>query len=195
MEKLFENIPLFAAAIAFACAQLLKPIINAMLGNGWKWRFLITTGGMPSSHSAAAAALTVSVGMSEGINSTAFAICVFIALVIMIAVSPFVYHIWVGDKVSVPFLMTVAVGLYMMIHSWDSLQVNMINGIGTVQLQTYIVILGSIIHIPLSLFLGKYIGALGVVCSMIVVNAIYSTCFTMQIHKILNRSASGIWLK
>lgn len=83
MEKLFENIPLFAAAIAFACAQLLKPIINAMLGNGWKWRFLITTGGMPSSHSAAAAALTVSVGMSEGINSTAFAICVFIALVIM----------------------------------------------------------------------------------------------------------------
>ena len=118
-----------------------------------------------------------------------------IALVIMIAVSPLVYHVWVGDKVSVPFLMTVAVGLYMMIHSWDSLQVNMINGIGTVQLQTYIVILGSIIHIPLSLFLGKYIGALGVVCSMIVVNAIYSTCFTMQIHKILNRSASGIWLK
>ncbi len=83
MEKLFENIPLFSAAIAFVCAQLLKPIINTMLGNGWKWRFLITTGGMPSSHSAAAAALTVSVGMASGIDSIEFAICVFIALVIM----------------------------------------------------------------------------------------------------------------
>lgn len=83
MEKLFANIPLFSAAIAFFCAQALKPIINTMLGNGWKWRYLTTTGGMPSSHSAAAAALTVSVGMTNGISSTAFAICVFIALVIM----------------------------------------------------------------------------------------------------------------
>lgn len=83
MEKLLANIPLLSAAIAFICAQALKPIINALLGNGWKWRFLTTTGGMPSSHSAAAAALTVSIGMTEGIGSTAFAICVFIALVIM----------------------------------------------------------------------------------------------------------------
>ncbi len=83
MDKLFQNIPLFSAAIAFVITQLLKPIINAMLGNGWKWRYLITTGGMPSSHSAAASALTVSIGMSEGIDSASFAICVFIALVIM----------------------------------------------------------------------------------------------------------------
>ena len=83
MDKLFLNIPLFSAAIAFVLTQLLKPIINAMLGNGWNWHYLITTGGMPSSHSAAAASLTVSVGMSEGMDSTFFAICVFIALVIM----------------------------------------------------------------------------------------------------------------
>ncbi len=83
MEKLLQNIPLFSAAFAFAAAQLLKPIISAMLGNGWKWRYLTTTGGMPSSHSAAAAALTISVGMESGMDSTAFAICVFIALVIM----------------------------------------------------------------------------------------------------------------
>lgn len=118
-----------------------------------------------------------------------------IALAIMIAISPLVYHVWVGNKVSVPFLMTLAVGLYMMIHSWDSLQVNMINGVGTVQLQTYVVLLGSIIHIPFSLFLGKFIGALGVVCSMIVINAIYSLCFTTQIHKILNNKATGIWCR
>ena len=83
MEKLLDNIPLFSAAIAFVCAQILKPVINALLGNGWKWRYLTTTGGMPSSHSAAASALTVSVGMIEGLDSTLFAICLFIALVIM----------------------------------------------------------------------------------------------------------------
>lgn len=83
MEKLLENIPLFSAVIAFAIAQVLKPLIRMLLGNGWEWRYLTTTGGMPSSHSSASAALTVSVGMIEGIDSTAFAICLIIAIVIM----------------------------------------------------------------------------------------------------------------
>ena len=83
MYRLLENVPLISAALAFVTAQALKPVINALCGNGWEWRYLKTTGGMPSSHSAAASALTVSVGMSEGVSSTAFAICVFIALVIM----------------------------------------------------------------------------------------------------------------
>ncbi len=83
MEKLLDNIPLLSAAFAFVLAQFLKPVISLYLGNGWKWRYLTTTGGMPSSHSAAAAALTVSVGMTRGISSTEFAICVFLSLVIM----------------------------------------------------------------------------------------------------------------
>lgn len=118
-----------------------------------------------------------------------------LVLIIMVAISPIIYNLWVGDKVSVPFLMTTIVGLYMVIHSWDSLQVNMINGIGTIKLQTYIVALGLIVHIPLSLLLGKFMGALGVISSMIIINIVYATCFTLQIHKILNGNAKGIWCK
>ncbi len=83
MDKLLRNIPLLSAAFAFVLAQFLKPMISLVLGNGWKWRYLTTTGGMPSSHSAATAALTVSVGMTKGLASTEFAICVFLSLVIM----------------------------------------------------------------------------------------------------------------
>ena len=103
--------------------------------------------------------------------------------------------IWIGKEVSIPIMMTIAVGIYMIINSWDSLQVNMINGIGAVKLQTYITSLGLIIHIPLSLFLGKYIGAVGVVCSMILINILYTTVFTKQINKLLNNKAKGAWLK
>lgn len=124
-------------------------------------------------------------------------ICFFSAtvLIVMIAISPFVYHIWVGAKVYIPFSMTLMIGIYMIINAWDSLQVNILNGIGAVKLQTIVVLLGALIHIPLSLFLGEYIGALGVVLSMILVNAIYSFCFTVQTYKILNRNATGIWSK
>ena len=117
------------------------------------------------------------------------------AVIIMILLSPIIYKIWIGERISIPIMMTIAVGIYMIVFSWDSLQINMINGIGAVKLQTYITMLGLIIHIPLSFCLGKYIGAIGVVCSMILINVLYSTVFTIQINKLLNNKAKGIWLK
>lgn len=117
-----------------------------------------------------------------------------IVLIIMLLVSPFAYKIWIGEKVQISYLMTIIVGIYMILHTWDALQVQLINGTGKLKLQTYVTLLGLILHIPLSLFLGKFIGAIGVVCSMIFINLIYSTCFTIQIHKILNRTAKGIWI-
>ena len=118
-----------------------------------------------------------------------------IGVVCMVLLSPFVYQMWIGEKANVPYGMTVAVAIYMIVHSWDSLQVQLINGIGAIKLQTYVTIIGLVLHIPLSLFLGKYIGATGVVCSMIIINIIYSSFFTIQIRKILNQKAKGIWIK
>lgn len=114
-------------------------------------------------------------------------------IIIMTFVSPFVYKLWVGDRMNIPFIMTVAVAIYVIIHAWDSLQVMLINGIGAIKLQTYITLIGLILNIPLSLFLGKYLGAVGVVTSMAIINLIYSTVFTIQLRKILNQTAKGIW--
>lgn len=79
--------------------------------------------------------------------------------------------------------MTVLIGIYTIVHSWDIIQVNMINGVGAIKLQTYITLIGLIVHIPLSLFLGRYVSCYGVIISMIVINMIYSTTFTIQIRK------------
>lgn len=124
---------------------------------------------------------------------------IFGFLVLMIAVlvivSPIVYQLWVGDKVNIPFILTIAIAIYTIIHCWDTLQVTLINGVGAVKLQSYVIMVGLIVHIPLSLFLGSYIGIYGVIISMCLINIIYATFFTTQIHKILSKTASGIWLK
>lgn len=122
-------------------------------------------------------------------------ILLILALICMIFGSSFIYQLWIGDKANIPFIMTLIVGVYMMIHSWNSLQVQLINGIGAIKLQSYITLIGIILHIPLSFLLGRYIGAIGVLCSMIIINIIYSCFFTIQIRKILNQKAIGIWLK
>lgn len=118
-----------------------------------------------------------------------------VIMIIMVAVSPIAYKLWIGDKANIPFLMTALVAVYMMINNWDSLQVNLINGIGTIKLQLYVTLIGLVLHIPLSLFLGRYIGAYGVISSMIFINIIYSVFFTIQINKILKQKASGVWIK
>lgn len=118
-----------------------------------------------------------------------------VALILMVVISPIIYHLWIGEKANIPLLMTCCVAIYMLIHSWDTLQVQLINGIGTIKLQTYVTTIGLILHIPLSLFIGQYIGAIGVLISMIIINIIYSSFFTVQIFKLLNKKAKGIWAK
>lgn len=121
-----------------------------------------------------------------------FIICTF-AIVLMVVLSPIVYKIWIGDRAEVPIIMTIAVAMYVLIHSWDALQVNMINGTGKIKLQTYITLVGLAVHIPLSLFLSKFTGAIGVVLSMSCVTLFYSVIFTIQINKLLKQKAKGIW--
>lgn len=123
-----------------------------------------------------------------------FGLLVLLIVTCVIA-SPIVYQVWVGDKVSVPLLLTVSIAAYTIIHSWDTLQVTLINGVGAVKLQSYVILVGLTLHIPISLFLGIYIGIYGVIISMCIINVIYATFFTIQIKKILNKTASGIWLK
>ena len=116
-------------------------------------------------------------------------------LLFLVAFSPIIYHLWIGDKVMIPWDMTILVALYMAIHSWDLLQVELINGIGSVKLQTYVTLVGLFLHIPMSFIIGRYLGAVGVVCSMIIINIIYVSCFTIQVHKLLTQKARGIWQK
>lgn len=118
-----------------------------------------------------------------------------ICIIIMVLGSPLVYKLWIGNKAQVPLLMTIAVAIYGIVNSLDSLQVYLINGTGCIKLQTYVTLIGLFFHIPLSLFIGKYIECYGVLVSLILVTIIYTTIFTIQINKIINNKAIGIWCK
>ena len=120
-------------------------------------------------------------------------LCALVALIVIL--SPYIIKLWVRDMVTVPFTLTISIAIYTLLHCWVSLQAILINGTGKVTLQSYIILIGLVFHIPLSLFLGQYIGVLGVVASMSVINLIYASVFTTQIRKILNMTAIGIWNK
>jgi acid phosphatase family membrane protein YuiD len=63
-------------------AQAVKPVLYCVTKRIWDWRWLFTSGGMPSSHSAAVSALATGIAVSEGLDS-AFAIALVTALVVL----------------------------------------------------------------------------------------------------------------
>lgn len=129
-------------------------------------------------------------------NKMARILCICIAaIVLMVALSPFVYQIWIGGKAEVPFSMTVFVAIYVIVYCWMNLNGYLLNGMGILKIATYLAIAGMIIHIPLSLFLSRFIGAYGVLSSMILINVIYAIVFYVQVNNIISQKAKGIWLK
>jgi len=83
LTDLFTNQVLVAAFIAWALAQIIKLPLEYFLHRNWDWGLLLSTGGMPSSHSALVTALSVSIGLQEGFTSPLFAISWVLAMIVI----------------------------------------------------------------------------------------------------------------
>jgi acid phosphatase family membrane protein YuiD len=64
-------------------AQVVKVPIYLITNRLWNPKLAFSTGGMPSSHSAAVSSLTTAIGIVEGISSAAFAISVVLSAITM----------------------------------------------------------------------------------------------------------------
>ena len=109
--------------------------------------------------------------------------------------SPFIYKIWLGNSVEVPFAMTLLVAIYVSVYCWMNLNGTLAIGMGKVKVSSCMVLVGMVLHIPLSLFFSSYMGAYGVLLSLILINTFYAVVTKTQVHKILNKTATGIWLQ
>ncbi|CAA3000130.1 uncharacterized membrane -like [Olea europaea subsp. europaea] len=76
------NLPLVSAFIACAVAQFLKPFTTWLKDNKWDSRRMLSSGGMPSSHSATVTALATAIGLQEGTGGPTFAIALVLACVV-----------------------------------------------------------------------------------------------------------------
>ncbi|WP_226035873.1 divergent PAP2 family protein [Aquibacillus saliphilus] len=80
---LFLNFPLWAALLAIVFAQVIKIPIQYIATRKFKPGLAFSTGGMPSSHSAAVAAVTTGIGIEHGVSSGLFAVSCVISIIIM----------------------------------------------------------------------------------------------------------------
>lgn len=80
---LLTNFPLWAALAAIFFAQFIKVPIQFIATKKLDWSLLTSTGGMPSSHSAAVTALSTAVALERGMDSAVFAVSAIFAIITM----------------------------------------------------------------------------------------------------------------
>jgi uncharacterized protein len=79
---LLHNRTLIAGLIAWALAQIVKIPLDYFQTRHWNWALLLTTGGMPSSHSALMTATTLAIGLYYGFDHPTFTLGVALTMIV-----------------------------------------------------------------------------------------------------------------
>jgi len=79
---LFQNKALAAGLIAWLMAQVIKMPLNYFYTRKWNWALLLTTGGMPSSHSSLMTGTVFAIGLYYGFDNPVFALGVAITMIV-----------------------------------------------------------------------------------------------------------------
>lgn len=77
------NKPLMCSALGWLTAQVLKFLISWLIDKKMDWRRCFGMGGMPSSHTAFVFSLTLATGLTEGFQSTYFALAFALMVVVV----------------------------------------------------------------------------------------------------------------
>ncbi|MBU8905380.1 divergent PAP2 family protein [Desertibacillus haloalkaliphilus] len=80
---LLHNFPLWAALFSIFIAQFVKVPLAFIATRKVEWGLLTSTGGMPSSHSAAVTALSTAIALEHGLGSPLFAITTIFGIIVM----------------------------------------------------------------------------------------------------------------
>jgi len=82
-NELISNHALLTGLTAWLLAQILKPPMEYLRRGKWNWGYLLSAGGMPSSHSALMVGTTIGIALHAGFDSPVFAIAVAITMIVI----------------------------------------------------------------------------------------------------------------
>ena len=121
-------------------------------------------------------------------------VVMFFIFALMVVMSKYFYQLWVGDTIDIPFEVTVAMSVCVFVQTFGTLNMYLINGVGFIRLQTILYVLFAIAAWPLFIFSCRW-GIVGVIAIPALVYLTQGICCDIQLHKIINNTASGIWKK
>jgi O-antigen/teichoic acid export membrane protein len=120
---------------------------------------------------------------------------VSVGVVSMILVSDFIYTFWIGDKIVIPYTITIFMGIFVIIQIANTILTTFIYSTGKLTVLTIIGVSIAILNIPLCILLAKNfnLGVTGVIVASIICVLFNSFFASIQYIKIVNKNDRGIW--
>lgn len=117
-----------------------------------------------------------------------------ICILLMAILSPWVFDIWIGQTVRIPLAITITMAAYFIQIVFISVYNMFINGSGKIKLSMYFTIFEISAYIILAFLLSKYVmGVYGVIVASIITKSFTFVLQYIQVNKIINEKATGIW--
>lgn len=114
---------------------------------------------------------------------------------LMLAVCPFFFRLWVGGQVSVPMTVSLCTLLYVSFFNLNNCVTYLINGLNTIRVQIITSVVFTALYIVITLLFTGRLGIEGIVLTMAGSYAAMSLIHLYQCHLLINRKAQGIWNK
>lgn len=126
-----------------------------------------------------------------------FWMCASVVGIIMVFTSKWFFKIWIGDKVEIPFSLTLTMYVYFIVSTWNNIFAYVLNGIGRIRLELYLSVIMAIVVIPLMVLFASYLnlGITGIPIAISFSLLMGSIFVPIQYSKIINNKAKGIWIK
>ncbi len=121
-------------------------------------------------------------------------VSVGVALLMLAGASLF-YKVWIKDSVTIPFILSAAMAVFVLTHSLGDLYMYMINGIGTIRVQLITYVLFALFAWPCLVWSCRMLGVYGVVLFPSLVYIVQAVLGKIQLTKLMSGRAAGIWLK
>lgn len=119
-----------------------------------------------------------------------------LGVIVMVVFSQLIFKLWLGNKVIIPWNLSIVMAFYTIMQIWVAPYSNFINGFGKIKLTMSLTFLGIAFYLLLIyLFSNLFANSTGVVLAIIGTYIIGVVVQPWQTHKILNGSANGIWNK
>lgn len=120
--------------------------------------------------------------------------CLLLALAL--ALSQPIFHLWLGNKLTIPVSLTLWLAGYFLLNFWSCTFNSFLVGVGRLQMSMYVAIFKIAVFIPIAVALIKTMGVVGLVLASVLISNIpdIAVGFT-QFRLIMARRARGVWNK
>ena len=115
---------------------------------------------------------------------------------LLFVISPIIFKIWLGGRLSIPVELSIAMTIYFIFNVWVNPYSNFVGGMGKLNVSVLLSLFKILVFFPVAIFMVKQMGAVGLILTILTVNTLPNLIVgVIQYNLIITNRAKGIWSK